>query len=83
VRAAAAGEVAHVGDTSDGSNFLLIRHPDGLFTAYMFVDDISVRKGDSVGRNQNVAKAASGDPGYVEFQVRQGTDPVDPNPYLQ
>jgi len=46
------------------------------------VTDVSVSKGDSVARGQNIAKLRDGDDAYVHFEVRQGFDSVDPTPYL-
>ncbi|WP_227446205.1 LysM peptidoglycan-binding domain-containing M23 family metallopeptidase [Cognatishimia sp. F0-27] len=83
VKAAASGSVAHVGKNDEGVQFLLIRHPDDLITVYMFVDEVSVTKGDAVSRGQTIARVSAGDPSFVQFEVRDGFDSVDPMQYLR
>ena len=82
VKAAASGSVLHVGATDDGVQFLLLQHPDGLVTAYLIVDAVKVAKGDAVSRGQTIAEVADRDPSVMEFQVRKGMEPTDPDPYL-
>ena len=81
------GIVAYSGNELRGfGNLLLIKHPDGLMTAYAHNDALLVKRGESVRRGQQIAK--SGDTGGVSqpqlhFEVRQGTRAVDPMPYLR
>ena len=82
VRAAAAGEVAAVTSNTDEVSIVVVKHPDNLLTVYVNLDDISVKKGDSVSRGQTIARVADGDPSFLHFEVTRGTERVDPMPYL-
>lgn len=86
VRAADNGVVAYAGEEIRGfGNLLLIKHDDGLITAYAHADALLVKRGDIVTRGQVVARV--GQTGSVEspqlhFEVRRGTEAVDPARYL-
>ena len=82
VKAADAGTVAAITKSAEGVPIVVVRHADNLLTVYANVTDVSVKKGDSVGRGQQIAKLRGGDDSYVHFEVRQGFDSVDPSPYL-
>lgn len=82
VRAAADGTVAAITSSADQVPIVVVRHPDNILTVYANVDAISVEKGDTVRRGQQIAKLRSGDDAYVHFEVREGFDSVDPTPYL-
>ncbi|MBD3677734.1 MAG: LysM peptidoglycan-binding domain-containing M23 family metallopeptidase [Rhodobacteraceae bacterium] len=83
VRAAAAGTVAAITRDTDQVPILVLRHEDGLLTVYAGLKDITVAKGDTVGRGQVIAKVNDGEPSFLHFEVRQGFDSVDPMPYLE
>ena len=83
VTAAAAGIVAAITADADKVPIIVIRHPDNLLTVYANVENITVKKGDSVSRGQQLASLRGGDNAYVHFEVRDGFDSVDPSPYLQ
>jgi murein DD-endopeptidase MepM/ murein hydrolase activator NlpD len=86
VHAADAGEVSYVGNELKGyGNLILIRHENGFVTAYAHADGVQVKRGDHVERGQVIATV--GDTGNVSqpqlhFELRHGTQPVDPTPYL-
>jgi murein DD-endopeptidase MepM/ murein hydrolase activator NlpD len=86
VHAAAAGTVTYVGNELKGyGNLVLIRHGNGYVTAYAHSDSVKVGRGDYVERGQIIAYAGStGDVGepQLHFELRAGTKPVDPKPYL-
>lgn len=82
VKAAESGTVLLISQDTDDVAFLAIKHPDNLVTVYYNVTGITVKKGASVKRGQTIAKVASGDQGYLHFEVRKGIDSVDPMPYL-
>ena len=82
VKAAENGEVALISASSSTSTIILIRHPDNLYTVYSNVTDVSVRKGQSVRRGQTIAKVAAGAQPFLHFEIRRGTESVDPAPYL-
>jgi murein DD-endopeptidase MepM/ murein hydrolase activator NlpD len=86
VRAADGGTVAYAGEELKGyGKLVLIRHSNGYVTAYAHNGELKVRKGDQVQRGQVVA--TSGRTGNVStpqlhFEVRKGSNPVDPMKYL-
>ncbi len=81
VRASADGEVIYVGEeVKNLGNLLLVRHAQGWITAYAHTDAVAVRRGEQVRQGQTIARAGrtNGDAGQVHFQLRRGTEPVDP-----
>jgi murein DD-endopeptidase MepM/ murein hydrolase activator NlpD len=87
VHAAEAGVVAYAGNELKGyGNLVLLRHDNGWVTAYAHNDELLVKRGDKVKRGQVIAKAGktgSVDRPQVHFELRQGSKPVDPIPYLE
>ncbi len=82
VKAADAGTVAAITRDTDQVPILVIRHAGNLLTVYANIDNITVSKGDSVARGQKVAEVREGNPAFLHFQVREGTQSVDPAGYL-
>ncbi|MEO0829302.1 MAG: peptidoglycan DD-metalloendopeptidase family protein [Pseudomonadota bacterium] len=82
VRAAADGKVAAITTDTDQVPIVVIRHDDGLLTVYAHLDDLSVKKGDTVTRGQKIAEVRGGDTSFVHFEVRKGLEAVDPDPFL-
>jgi murein DD-endopeptidase MepM/ murein hydrolase activator NlpD len=86
IKAAEGGTVAYAGSELKGyGNLVLIRHPNGYVSAYAHNGDLKVKRGDTVKRGQVVAN--SGQSGNVSspqlhFELRKGSSPVDPTPYL-
>lgn len=82
VKAAETGEVALISKSVGDTTILLIRHPDNLYTVYSNITGVSLSKGQTVSRGQTVGKVAKGSPAFVHFEIRRGTESVDPKPYL-
>jgi murein DD-endopeptidase MepM/ murein hydrolase activator NlpD len=82
VKAADAGTVAAVTTDTSGVPILVIKHADNMLTVYTNLDDLTVSKGDSVTRGQNIAKVRAGDPSFLHFEVRRGLQSVDPADFL-
>lgn len=82
VRAAAAGTVAAVTTDTNGVKIVVIRHAGGLLTVYTHVDNLTVAKDASVSQGQVIGRVRAGDPAFVHFEVRQGTQSADPANYL-
>ena len=86
VYAADSGTVAYAGNELRGfGNLLLIRHSDGWITAYAHNEKLLVKKGDKVTRGQPIALVgATGnvDSPQLHFEIRRGSDPVDPLQHL-
>ena len=86
VKSAGDGVVAYSGNELKGyGNLVLIRHDNGYVSAYAHNGDINVKRGERVNRGQVIAK--SGQTGNVaspqlHFEIRKGSNPVDPMPYL-
>lgn len=87
VRAAENGVVAYVGNELKGfGNLLLIKHADNWMTAYAHNDKLLVKRGDQVKRGQTIATVgASGSvtSPQLHFEIRRGTEAVNPVDYLQ
>ena len=83
VVAGAAGEVALVSRSLGGlGTIVLVRHPDDLMSVYGRVDDVTVKKGDTVRRGQKIGRVADGTPPVFHFEIRRGTQSIDPTPFL-
>lgn len=86
VRAAENGVVAYTGSEMSGyGNLVLIRHADRWMTAYAHMDKTLVKKGDTVKAGQSIGTVgATGqvDSPQLHFEVRKGTQAVDPSKYL-
>ena len=84
VRAAADGNVVLITKSSDAdTDIVLLRHDNKLYTVYANINAGDLQKGARIGRGETIGKIAGGNPPYVHFEVRNGTDAVDPTPYLQ
>jgi murein DD-endopeptidase MepM/ murein hydrolase activator NlpD len=86
VKAAEDGVVAYAGnELKSYGNLVLVRHSNGYVTAYAHASEILVKRDDRVKRGQVIAKA--GQTGTVaapqlHFEIRKGSTPVDPLPFL-
>src|SRR5262245_27367637 len=86
VKAAEDGVVAYAGNELKGyGNLVLVRHPNGYFTAYAHAKELLVKRGDQVKRGQVIAR--SGQTGNVNapqlhFEIRKGASPLDPTRFL-
>ncbi len=86
VKAAEDGVVAYAGsELKSYGNLVLVRHSNGYVTAYAHASEILVKRDDHVKRGQIIAKA--GQTGQVaapqlHFEIRKGSSPVDPMPFL-
>ncbi len=83
VVAADEGTVAAITRDTDQVPILVIRHTGNLLTVYAGVDEIAVQKGDTVSRGDKIAVVRAATPPFLHFEVREGFDSVDPDPYLQ
>ena len=86
IKAAEDGVVAYAGnELKTYGNLVLVRHSNGYVTAYAHASEIMVKRDDPIKRGQVIAK--SGQTGNVtapqlHFEIRKGSTPVDPMPYL-
>jgi murein DD-endopeptidase MepM/ murein hydrolase activator NlpD len=81
------GVVAHAGNQLRGfGNVVLIKHDNGLMSVYAHLDEVLVKRGDTVTQGQKIAtvgKSGTVKEPQLHFEIRQGTTPVDPKKYLQ
>lgn len=86
IKAAEDGVVAYAGnELKTYGNLVLIRHSNGYVTAYAHASEITVKRDDVVKRGQVIAKAGqtgSVNAPQVHFEIRKGSTPVDPAPFL-
>lgn len=87
VKAAENGVVIYAGDgLKDFGNTVLVRHENGLVTVYGHNSQITVSRGTTVRRGQEIARSGvSGNAGSpkLHFEVRQESAPLDPVKYLE
>ncbi len=86
VRAAENGVVVYSGDELQGyGNLVLIRHADRWMTAYGHLDSVVATKGMTINRGQTigtVGQTGSVDAPQLHFEIRRGTEALNPEPYL-
>ncbi|MCB1784179.1 MAG: LysM peptidoglycan-binding domain-containing M23 family metallopeptidase [Alphaproteobacteria bacterium] len=86
VKAAENGVVVYAGSELKGSgNLVLIRHENGWMTAYAHMDRIDARKGAVVKRGEVIGKVGSSGSvsrPQLHFEVRRGTEAVNPKNYM-
>lgn len=82
VKAADNGVVAAITQDTEQVPIIVLRHDGGLLTVYANVDNLTVKKGDSVKRGQPIAKVRAAASPFLHFEVREGVEAVDPTPYL-
>lgn len=82
VRAAEAGTVGAIVQDTNGVDIIVIKHSGNLLTVYTHVANPSVAKGDRVSRGQVIGSVRAGSPSFIHFEVRVGSDSVNPMEYL-
>ena len=86
VRAADNGVVAYAGSELRGfGNLLLIKHDGGWITAYAHNDALLVKRGEQVKQGQVIARVGQSgnvDAPQLHFEVRKGTQALDPIQHL-
>lgn len=82
VKAAESGTVAAITADANQVPILVLKHSGNLLTVYAYIDDLQVKKGDTVSRGQTIAKVRAGSPSILHFEVRDGFESVDPTGYL-
>lgn len=86
VKAAESGIVAYSGNELRGfGNMILVKHQGGWITAYAHTESISVKRGDTVRKGQQIAtvgKTGSVTSPQLHFEIRQKMAPVNPITYL-
>lgn len=87
VKAAENGVVIYAGDgLKDFGKTVLVRHADGKVTVYGHTSEIKVNRGDTVKRGQEIARSGmtgKTDTPKLHFEVRDNSEPVDPQQFLE
>jgi murein DD-endopeptidase MepM/ murein hydrolase activator NlpD len=86
VVAASDGTVAYVGNDLAGyGNLVLIRHANGIVTAYAHMNGMNVARGQAVRKGQAIGTVGSTGTvasSQLHFEVRRGMNSIDPAKYL-
>ncbi|WP_395647953.1 peptidoglycan DD-metalloendopeptidase family protein [Terricaulis sp.] len=85
ITAAGEGDVVYAGsDLPAYGTLVLVRHSDGYVTAYGFARRALVREGQHVRTGEAIAELGPRPDGHARllFQVRRGSEAVDPQPLL-
>ena len=86
IKAAGSGVVVYSGkEIKSFGNLLLLKHDRGWMTAYAHASEILVKKGDRVRAGQAIARVgATGrvSSPQLHFEIRRGSQAVDPQKYL-
>lgn len=87
VKVAENGVVVYTGNALKGSgNLVLVRHDNRWMTAYGHLDKISVKKGQVLKRGNvlgNVGTSGSVSTPQLHFEIRRGTDALNPAKYME
>lgn len=86
VHAAAVGEVMYIGeDPAEYGKLLIIKHRDGIFTAYAHAETILVKEKQHIRKGQVIAKVGStgkASKPQLYFSVRKDDNTIDPEKIL-
>jgi len=86
VRAAENGVVVYADNQLEGfGNLVLVRHADRWMTAYGHLGRIDAKRGATVRRGQTigiVGSSGSADQPQLHFEIRRGTEALNPEQYL-
>ncbi|UGQ44892.1 peptidoglycan DD-metalloendopeptidase family protein [Massilia endophytica] len=85
VVSAGAGKVMYAGSGIRGyGNLVIVKHSNGLLSAYAHNRSILVQEGQTVNKGQAIAEMGDSDTDSVKlhFEIRQQGKPVDPSKFL-
>ncbi len=87
IESAGDGEIVYTGTAVDGfGNLVLIKHKNSFVTAYGHLSRVDVKKGDIVRSGQiigGVGQTGSVTSPQLHFEIRKGTQIINPEPYLK
>ena len=86
IKAIEGGVVAYAGNELRGyGNLVLVKHPDGLISAYAHCDELLVKKGERIAPGQVIGRVGAtggvSEP-QLHFELRRGKHPIDPREFL-
>lgn len=86
VKASSSGRVVYTGDSLKSyGNLVIVKHDNGLLSAYAHLDKINVSKDQKISRGQilgTVGSSGKVNSPQLYFAIRKGKDARDPNIYL-
>lgn len=83
VRAATAGTVAAITKDTKNVPIVVIRDSGNRLTVYANIDNLRVKKGETVKAGQVIGEIRAGRPPFMHFEVRNGLQAIDPMTVLQ
>lgn len=81
VRAVASGTVAYSGNLRGYGNFIIINHDDEYYTTYAGLGESSTVPGAYLPAGAMIGKV--GDEGQLRFELRRGSEPLDPVKWIK
>ncbi len=82
VKAVMPGDVMYVGnEIKNLGNLVLLKHKDGYVTAYAYLSETLVKKGEKVKQGHVIAKSGKAENAkepQLHFEIREGKKPIDP-----
>ncbi len=76
------GKISFCGSTKSYGMTIIIDHQDGYYTIYAHNIKTLVEKGENVVKGSSIARMEGKEESFLHFEIRKGTDAVDPIPYL-
>ncbi len=77
------GKVSFCSSTKAYGITIIIDHQDGYYTIYAHDIEALVKKGEKVSQGATIARIESKEETFLHFEIRRGTEPVDPLTYLE
>ncbi|MFH1681842.1 MAG: peptidoglycan DD-metalloendopeptidase family protein [Candidatus Eisenbacteria bacterium] len=86
IRAVAPGRVEYVSTLPGYGNCVIVRHAGGYYTLYAHASEVRVSAGERVGQGDvigTVGNTGSVSGSSLHFEIRKGTEPIDPLRWLR
>ena len=84
ITTARSGQVFFTGETKGYSSTLIVDHLDGFYSVYGGDIVVTVQKGEILANDSAIGRMASaGEKPVLFFEIRRGTEPVNPLVYLK
>jgi len=86
IRAVAPGRVEYVSTLPGYGNCIIVRHGGGYYTLYAHASEVRVSAGDRVEQGDvigTVGNTGSVSGSSLHFEIRKGTEPIDPLRWLR
>ena len=77
------GKINFCGSTKSYGMTIIIDHQDGYYTIYAHKIEALVEKGEIVLQGTSIARMKGKEESFLHFEIRKGTDAVDPLLYLE